>query len=281
MNTIERLIRASVSQYKANGFVGLYGAVIRKLGIEVLDRFTVDEVSICAKALEIDHQTGVMVDVGAHHGSSARRFCSAGWRVYAFEPDSTNREQLTNNLGGCTTLKIDSRALSNAENDSVEFFTSEQSAGISGLSAFHTSHESAGTVAVTTLSKVITEYGIDEIDFLKIDTEGFDKFVLEGLPWDSHAPAVIVCEYENAKTVPLGYDFAELVRYLTDRGYEVMVSEWKPVVAYGGKHEWLQFKSWPCELASEKSWGNLIASREPAIFERVRAECERIERRLG
>ena len=133
---------------------------------------------------------------------------------------------------------IDARALSNEEKDSATFYKSPQSTGISGLSSFHESHAAAGTVSVTTLEKVVREYGIDGIDFLKIDTEGFDKFVLMGLPWETHSPTLIVCEFEDFKTKPLGYDFNDLVRYLEDRGYQVLVSEWKPIVAYGARHEW-------------------------------------------
>jgi hypothetical protein len=50
------------------------------------------------------------------------------------------------------------------------------------------------------------------VDFLKIDTESHDLFVHQGYPWECGKPAVIECEFEDAKTVPLGYTFH---RYLT------------------------------------------------------------------
>jgi len=256
-------------------------AVIRKMGFEVLDNYSIDEVNICAKVLGIRNRPGVMIDVGAHIGSTARQFCEAGWRVYAFEPDPVNREQLVKNLGRLDGLTIDERALSNEEIDSVTFYQSPQSTGISGLSSFHESHVAAGTVPVTTLKNVIGEYDIGAIDFLKIDTEGFDKFVLMGLPWETHSPTLIVCEFEDFKTRPLGYNVTDLIRYLENRGYEVLISEWKPIEAYGARHEWSDFKRSACKIDLEKSWGNLIASRDARIFQRVINECERIKRRLG
>ena len=42
---------------------------------------------------------GVMIDVGAHHGSSLKKFAEAGWKIYAFEPDKNNRKILTENYG--------------------------------------------------------------------------------------------------------------------------------------------------------------------------------------
>lgn len=278
MNDIVQRVR---NAHKAGGFGGVARAVIRRLGFSNIDRYSVDEVSICATALEIQSRPGVMIDVGAHHGGSARAFCRAGWEVFAFEPDSVNRERLISNLGHFGNLKIDARALSNEEKDSVTFYQSSQSSGISGLSRFHETHVAAGTVSVTTLKNAIDEYRIDRIDFLKIDTEGFDKFVLMGLPWETCSPTLVVCEFEDLKTKPLGYDFTDLVGYLEGQGYQVLVSEWKPIVAYGADHEWSDFKRAPCKLSSERCWGNLIASRDSTVFKRVIDECDRVKRRLG
>lgn len=47
---------------------------------------------------------------------------------------------------------------------------------------FHESHKEVGTIDTITLSKYIEKKEIKEIDFLKIDTEGYDLFVLQGLP---------------------------------------------------------------------------------------------------
>ncbi len=269
-----------MNAYKVRGIRGIARAIAGRLGFDTTDRHSVNEVEICAVALQFRSRQGVMIDVGAHFGHSAHQFCKAEWKVYAFEPDSDNREQLVTNLGKFANLVIDPRALSNEEDESVVFYQSPQSTGISGLSSFHESHTAAGTVSVTTLEKAINEYGIESIDFLKIDTEGYDKFVLMGLPWETHAPETIVCEFEDFKTKPLGYDFNDLVRYLEERGYQVMVSEWEPIVAYGKEHTWSDFKQSPCKLSSERSWGNLIASRDPQVFRRIVDECDRIKRRL-
>jgi hypothetical protein len=80
------------------------------------------------------------------------------------------------------------------------------------------------------------------VDFLKIDTEGFDLMVLKGYPWtQSPRPRVILCEFEDAKTVPLGYDFHQLAAFLVGEGYQLIISEWYPVKAYGGLHRWRRF----------------------------------------
>jgi FkbM family methyltransferase len=266
--------------YGEQGVSGLLRAVGRQVGYAPLDRSSVDEVAIVTAALEIDSRRGTMIDVGGHYGAASLPYCKAGWRVVAFEPDAENRARLLTAIGNFPNASIDPRALSDQAKDAMTFYRSPQSTGISGLSAFHASHVAADTVPVTTLDAALREHGVEAVDFLKVDTEGFDLFVLKGLPWERIRPKALVCEFEDAKTRPLGYDFPALGAYLSDKGYTVMVSEWEPIVRYGGKHRWSRFKRWPCDLASPAGWGNLIAAADPDLFARIESSCHRVAARL-
>jgi len=203
-----------------------------------------------------------MLDVGAHHGSSLASFARAGWTVHAFEPDTTNRSALEQRWGDEHNVRIDPRAVSNEIKHDVPFYASAESTGISSLSAFQPSHELAGTVSTTTLATYCDEHNVDRVDFLKIDAEGHDLFVLQGVPWETLSPGVIVCEFEESKTLPLGYGFTDLADYLIEKGYVVYVSEWYPVRRYGISHDWRELKRYPCALTTEQAWGNLIAYKD-------------------
>lgn len=219
----------------------------------------------------------VMFDVGAHIGSSLRPFVADGWRVVAFEPDPINRAELIRRHGKRTNLTIDPRALSDRCEDSVPFFGSHVSTGISSLLAFHPSHEARATVTTTTLERVVSELRIDRIGLLKTDVEGYDLIVLRGGAWDRMLPEIVVCEFEDAKTLQLGYDHRELAEFLVERGYQVLVSEWYPVVRYGAAHRWRRLVRWPCALTDTRAFGNLIACRDP----RHAHSLLRIARALG
>lgn len=208
----------------------------------------------------------VMIDVGAHHGSSLVPFLRRGWKVIAFEPDEKNREALVENLQSNRLegrVEIDIRAVSNATRSGLPFYRSTQSTGISGLSAFHETHEYKQTVDVVSLSDALADQPIANVDFLKIDTEGHDLQVLQGFPWQRFKPKVIECEFEDSKTIPLGYRFDDLAGFLVERGYAVYVSEWHPIVRYGIRHDWRRLVRYPCSLADGDGWGNLLAFREP------------------
>jgi FkbM family methyltransferase len=235
----------------------------------ILRRESFDEVELLYKLLRDSGVARVMVDVGAHHGGSLERFARDGWQVYAFEPDVQNRSLLERLCRVYPSVSIDSRAVADVSEAGRAFFSSEVSSGISGLSSFHPSHRESGRVDTVTLSEYCEKQGIKKIGFLKIDTEGYDLFVPKGVPWESVRPQVILCEFEDRKTVPLGYSFHDIAGFLAEKGYHLLISEWYPVVEYGRQHRWRRFATFPCELADVAGWGNIIAVEDPALYSKL------------
>jgi FkbM family methyltransferase len=226
------------------------------------DHAYIDEHALMG-ALLIDHtKTGVMVDVGAQYGSALAPFYRAGWRVFAFEPDPTNRKELETRFGDKPNLTIDSRAVADHASKNMPFYSSPESPGISTLHPFRKSHKEACKVSTTTIADFVREKDLHNIDYLKIDAEGYDLLILKGVPWDSIKPNVIMCEFEDSKTEPLGYTMHDMARYLVEHGYEVLVSEWHPVIRYGIRQDWHRLVPYPCELNNPNTAGNLIAFRD-------------------
>jgi FkbM family methyltransferase len=201
---------------------------------------------------------GVMVDVGAHFGESLQPFAKRGWRIVAFEPDTHEGKHAAIKVRLNERSDLFTCALSNSEAESSAFYVSKVSTGISGLLPFHPSHTSAARVPVRTLRGVLSELGIDRVNFLKIDTEGNDLLVLQGLDW-AVRPDVILCEFEDSKTKLANYDYRNLGDYLMSGGYRVFVSEWYPIKRYGVEHSWRRLCSYPCKLKDTNAWGNFIA----------------------
>lgn len=233
-------------------------------------RARIEEVELLAEVLLARKTRGVMIDVGAHYGSSLLPFARKGWRVFAFEPDPSNRRALTQKIATFSNATLDDRAVSDRDGAEVAFFTSQESTGISSLKAFHPSHKETARVRTVTLTRYCEEQNIEAIDFLKIDTEGFDLMVLKGLPWAKLQPEVIIAEFEDTKSIPLGYDFHEFAGYLLEKGYHVLISEWHPILRYGIRHEWRRLAKYPCELGDAKAWGNLLAFRNPILMQEVK-----------
>jgi FkbM family methyltransferase len=221
----------------------------------------VDEVEIVHEILK--DKKGLMLDVGAHFGTSLDLYMKDGWEIHAFEPDPKNRKKLLEKIKGKPNVKLSTDAVTNQSGLELSFYSSEVSTGISGLSNFHTSHKEVAKVHTITLKDYININQIEGIDFLKIDTEGHDLFVLQGFDWKNHShPDVIVCEFEDKKSVPLGYKTNDMISFLEEKGYHVILSEWFPIVEYGMSHKWKSFSTENLlELDKSKNWGNLIAYR--------------------
>lgn len=203
----------------------------------------------------------VMIDVGAATGSSLAPFVTAGWSVYALEPDSENRAKLERVFRNRPNVFIDPRAAAMERKGEVPFYASDDSIGISSLIPFDASHRLSGTVDTIDLRSFMADYQIGRVGFLKVDTEGYDLLVLKGFPWEVVQPEVVMCEFDDQKTRAVGYGWQDLARFLKERGYIVLISEWKPLVRYGGGHQWRGFDTFPCTLKDPSSWGNLIGVR--------------------
>ncbi len=205
-------------------------------------------------------RNGTMVDVGAHFGESFSSYLDKGWHILAFEPDPANRASLVKNFPD-SRIRLFTCAVSDHEEENVPFFSSSESNGISGLSAFRESHKEVSRVQLSTLNRVLESEKIQSVDFLKIDTEGYDLFVLRGFPWEKMKPDVVLCEFEDAKTRPLGYDYRQMGDFLVAQGYQVFLSEWAPITRYGVQHQWRRWSPYPCELQDPAGWGNFVAFR--------------------
>lgn len=205
-----------------------------------------------------DDQCDIMIDVGANFGNSCDVYLGKGWTVHAFEPDPYNRSKLLEVWPNDKKLIVNEEAVDDKGGQELSFYASDESTGISGLSAFTEGHKEVCKVQTTTLRDYYKSAGLSHVDFLKIDVEGFDKFVLDGFPWEADRPEVVLAEFEDNKTVPLGYTIHDLAKVMESNGYTVYVSEWHPIVRYGIAHDWRRFLKYDPSLNLKDTWGNLI-----------------------
>lgn len=230
------------------------------------DKINVNE---CTAVYELlSSKEGVIFDVGASYGSVSAFYAREGWCAYAFEPNPDSYAVLLKTAENNANIKCFDYALSDVESKKTNFYTSDESIGVSSLLPFTEKHVLKKTVQTKTLAQVIDELKITHINFLKIDTEGYDYNVLKGMNWNIKPDAIVV-EYEDNKTKLLGYHAADMADYLQQKGYEVFVSQWHPIVRYGIRHSFMCLMTYPCDI-NPKCWGNLIAFNKSVGFEKIK-----------
>jgi FkbM family methyltransferase len=230
-------------------------------------RRQVDEVTMLAAICTPGD--GVMVDVGGHTGGATAQFVDLNWRVVAYEPDPVNRAAFVERFGHHPKVQLSEDAVSRTEGDEVTLYSSDVSTGISGLSAFHESHRPVGVVRTVRLDEDLKRRGVERVDVLKVDVEGFDYFVLQGFDW-SLRPRMGVYEFEERKTRPLGYKLSDTSEFMMSKGYHILYSVWEPIESYGIEHTWRGlYRNSPKD--HEECWGNVL------FFDRE-VDREKVER---
>lgn len=129
----------------------------------------------------------VILDIGANIGVAsiflARRFPQA--RIYAFEPVPANVELLRLNTASYPRITACPMALGAADGD-VEMHFSDDPHNFGGFSFSAQGSDSNHKLRVQRrdIRAVLNELGIDQVDLIKIDTEGAEYDILTALTED-------------------------------------------------------------------------------------------------
>ncbi|MFG0274083.1 MAG: FkbM family methyltransferase [Phycisphaerales bacterium] len=174
----------------------------------------------------------VIVDGGAHIGRVTRRLLGAfpAATIYAFEPVRETFDQLASALADEPRATAVHAALGGAP-DELEIRVNGCTGTSSILTAANRLHGYHGekvtlrrteTVPVVTLDDWSDEQGVDRIDFLKLDLQGFELEALKGA--DRLLRTSVRAVYSEAQLVELYEDaalFGDLDRFLRDRGFDL------------------------------------------------------------
>lgn len=169
----------------------------------------------------------IVFDVGANVGQScilySQKFKSSN--IYSIEPVLSTFNQLKVNTKNISRANCINVALGNFKGE-LEIELQEKST-LNSLSESRKSdylpNKVLEKIKVETLDNIIIDKGINEIDFLKIDTEGYEMEVLEGArdTIENGKVKFLLLELgikEHERTTP----YIKIHDYLTNSGYDVI-----------------------------------------------------------
>jgi len=173
-----------------------------------------------------------IVDAGANVGYLTLFFArstGANGEVYAFEPNPIVFPLLARNGASFPQIKAMNRGLSFESVESTLFLAgSDHSVGSFSAKypASHVFYQETGELRTAQVHLVhgdqfLTEQGVNKIDILKIDVEGWELNVLRGLEKTiAQSPCItIFCEYNRAAQECAGREPLELPNWFFERGF--------------------------------------------------------------
>lgn len=229
-----------------------------------------------------------LLDVGANVGDFAEVVSDSGYQVYSFEPFPAAFERLKARMADRANVKTFNLALGSKEITLPLYIASESSAAReddpSLYNTFqpHFVRESLAfaetvEVPVRTIESLVKSGELPEqIDFLKVDTEGFDLEVVKGL--GDVRPVVVQTEFwgddflfvRNKKNREIFVSPAEIIRELRHRNFF-----WNIVVFRMEAESWIRFGA-NLANAPKKAWGNLLFFRDHNLFLQAFRWCQAV-----
>ena len=163
-----------------------------------------------------------VIDVGANQGMMALTASGAvgkTGKVFAIEPHPRTFGWLEKNIAiNFKTNIVPKNVAAGASVGSVTFSDDWND------SANHVTSDGPLVVGVETLDRLITD--VPEVAMLKIDVEGYEKFVLEGATRTLSRTACVYFEAHDATYAAMGYESADVVSLLFQQGFRVY--RWLP-----------------------------------------------------
>lgn len=170
--------------------------------------------------------TGLCVEVGGFDGetfSNTLTFEENGWRAIVIEPMPHYAEKIRTRRPGTTLFACAAGShagetqLVIAHGVETLSTTTAESAHMERIRRMGGTTEEV-TVPVRTLNDMLTEAGVEKIDFISIDVEGGELAVLAGFDLEKWKPRIVILENAQGKRDGTLYD--EMLR----RGYHYYIS---------------------------------------------------------
>ncbi|MSR65652.1 MAG: FkbM family methyltransferase [Verrucomicrobiae bacterium] len=184
----------------------------------------------------LDLRGKVVIEAGAHMGIYSIYFASRveGGRLISFEPNPVSYDFIRRNLklngfdnavavhAGLSNQPGVLKLTSNRFNRSVGTFRQDKSKSFKADRVPLIEAE----VPVTTVDETVRKYALPRVDFVKIDTEGFESFVIEGMKATLQTTDLILYFEVHGFTPELQRaDLERIWRFVSPLDYQVVKLE--------------------------------------------------------
>lgn len=164
----------------------------------------------------------VVLDIGANTGYYSIIAAKKSRHIYAFEPGSSNRKKLEENiqLNKLNNITVLPYAVSDKQGDTELFIAGDDNTGMNSLEQPGNFSGHKEVVAVVSIDDWVAENNIPGISLIKIDVEGSEMKVLKGMQAviEEQKP-VFFMEVIGQLLMQSGHSVNDIYNFLFSRGY--------------------------------------------------------------
>ncbi len=184
----------------------------------------------------------VVFDIGAHYGETIKLFLNnlKIQKIYSFEPSPYNYKVLKKNISKYKPNKVEIFNFGLGEKISKKYINQTVESSSSTINKINKDSKYLKRklkilnikdrdtfyhklpIEVSTLDTFIEKKNIQNIDLLKIDTEGYEFNVLKGLSNYSHKIKLIYFEHHYDDMIIKDYKFGDINKLLKDKGFSMI-----------------------------------------------------------
>ena len=185
----------------------------------------------------LGEKVSVIFDVGCHKGETLDLISEyfKVEKIYAFEPNKNLINQI--NKSKYKNTKFIKKGLGE-KNENKKFFKSN----FSPVNSLHKSNPDSNyskfkkkiinfffsedfiveeSIELITFDYFCKNNKIEKIDLLKIDTEGYEFYIIKGAVKNLKKVKVILLEHHYDSSINKGYKFREIIQILKNEGFEI------------------------------------------------------------
>ncbi len=160
---------------------------------------------------------GFYIELGANNGltqsNSAFFEFSRGWTGVLIEPSPTAYEECCKNRPASICFNMACVSNTYVGDEIKGDFNGGMMSSVGGARV----GGQLVTVKVSTLEKVLDSVGPKSIDFLSLDTEGYELEILRGLNLEKYRPRYMLIEIYT-------HDYSDIVSYLRENNYSLAMN---------------------------------------------------------
>lgn len=165
-----------------------------------------------------DKSNGFYIDIGAcfpDDGSVTKHFYDLGWRGINVEPHPEAFKLLANQRSRDINLNI---AIAESDGEVKLYYGNS----IGETTALEEGNSASFIIPALSLKSLCEKYVHTDVDFLKVDVEGYEYNVLKSGDWKNFRPKVIVCEVTYPWSNQIRSEAERIDLLLSEHGYQMI-----------------------------------------------------------